>query len=282
MFNSQSIKNACNRENIQLVFLEAQQKQENQLKALRNFIVYQVDVIAFVPIVDEGWDSVLKEARDAGIPVIIVDRKIKTSNTDLFCAYIGQDGLEEGRRAARFLLDKYKDKEGHFNILEISGTEKASSANERSAGFREVLSTDSRFNIIYSESGDFLRSRGKEIISQIITYNGSLSVGKEKIDIIFSHNDAMTLGAIDAMESKGILPGKDVTIVSIDGEQEAINNLKDGKINCIVECNPDSGSLLVQTIKDIRDKKSINKYTYIEETVFSENDNLSLIAPRGY
>ena len=282
MSNSASIKKAAEEENIQLIYEEAQQKQENQIKALRRFIVCHVDVIAFVPIVEEGWDSVLKEAKQAGIPVIVVDRKIKTEEKDLYKCYVGQDGMEEGRKAARFLLEKYKDQKGPFNIIELYGTERSSPARERDAGFREVLKDDRRFRIVYQESGDFLRSRGKEIISQIIKFNGSLSVGKDKIDIIFSQNDAMTLGAIDSLEANGIKPGTDVTIVSVDGEQKAINALSQGKINCIIECNPKSGPELMKLVKDAAQGKELPKTTFIDETVFTENDNLILIPPRGY
>jgi len=280
--NSESIKKAAEAHNIQLIYDEAQQKQENQIKAIRSFIVYQVDAIAFVPIVEEGWDSVLKEAKEAGIPVIIVDRKIKTNDRSLYAGYIGEDTLEEGRNAARFLLDKYSETTDTLNILELSGTENSSPAMERAKGFREILKNDSRFNIVYSESGDFLRSRGKEIVSQIITYNEAFSIGNKKIDIIFSHNDAMTLGAIDALEENNINPGVDVTIVSIDGEQKAINALMQGKINCELECNPKIGNQLMILVKEVLKGNPIQDNTFVEETVFTEKDNLTGILPRGY
>ncbi len=282
IYNSASIIQAAEKSGIQLIFSEAQQKQENQIKAIRSFIVYQVDVIAFVPIVEDGWDSVLKEAKDAGIPVIIVDRKIKTSDDSLYAGYIGEDTLEEGRRAARFILDKYKDQDGHFNILELYGTINSSAAKERAEGFREIIGKDKRFDIIYSESGDFLRSRGKEIISQIIAYNSGFTIGDKKIDIIFSHNDAMTLGAVESLEENQIMAGEDVVIVSIDGEQQAVNALKDGKINCVIECKPDFGDELMELVKTVSMGKEIPEITFINGSVFTENDNLYILPSRGY
>ena len=281
--NTASIQQAAKDANIQLVFNDAQQKQANQIKAIRSFIVYRVDVIAFVPIVETGWDNVLKEARDARIPVIIVDRKIKIKDKSLYAGYIGENGLEEAHKAAQFLLDKYKDSpHDKINVLEICGTENSSPAAERSRGFREVLAEDKRFSIVYSESGDFLRSRGREIISNIISENYGLNISGKPIDIIFSHNDAMTLGVLDSLEANGLHPGKNITIVSVDAEQKAINALKNGRINCVVECNPNIGPQLMHLVKTIANRNTIPEETYVDETVFCEWDDLQSIGPRGY
>ncbi|MBQ1796079.1 MAG: ABC transporter substrate-binding protein [Treponema sp.] len=281
--NTESIQQAAAKANIQIVFNDAQQKQANQIKAIRSFIVYRVDVIAFVPIIETGWDNVLKDARDAKIPVFVVDRKIKVKDESLYAGYIGEDGFQEGCKAAQFLLDKYKDSKKHvINILELRGTENSSPATDRSLGFTSTIATDSRFSIIYSESGDFLRSRGKEIVSNIITENQGLNVKGSPIDIIFSHNDAMTLGVLDTLASHNIKSGDELTIVSVDGEEKAINALKAGRINCVVECNPNIGPQLMYLVKTIANRNTIPRETYIEETVFTENDDLSSLAPRGY
>ena len=150
---------AAEENGIQIIFDDAQQKQENQLKAIRSFIVYQVDVIAFVPIVEDGWDNVLQEA---SIPVIVVDRQINADQS-LYAGFLGENGLEEGRRAADFLVNKCKNSNRTVNILEMSGTENSSVVRERAKGFREIIAGDSKFKIIHSVDGDFLRSRGKEI-----------------------------------------------------------------------------------------------------------------------
>lgn len=279
--NTQSIFEAAEENNIQILFDDAQQKQENQLIAIRSFIVYQVDVIAFVPIVETGWDNVLQEAKDAGIPVIIVDRQI-TADPSLYAGFLGENGFEEGQNAARFLVNKCKLlSKNKVNILELSGTENSSVVINRANGFRNIIQEDSRFNIIHSEDGDFLRSRGKEIITRIIDENGGLRINNQKIDAIYSHNDSMTLGLLEVLDSRQI-PYDDVIIISIDAEQKSIDALVQGKIDCVVECNPNLGPTLMQLVQDIADGKEIPRVTYMQETVFTEYDDFSTYTERGY
>lgn len=280
--NTQSIVEAAEAKNIQLIFDDAQQKQENQLKAIRSFIVYQVDVIAFVPIVEDGWDNVLQEAKDAGIPVIIVDRQIK-ADSSLYAGFLGENGFEEGRSAAKFLVEKCaKDNRYRINIVEFSGTENSSVATGRAEGFRSVIKDDPRYNIVYSEDGDFLRSRGKEIMDKILVESkGQLMYKGHKIDAIYSHNDSMTLGLLDSLKQKQV-PANDTIIISIDAEQKSIDALTQGKLNCVVECNPNLGPILMELVKQIASGKEIPKVTYMHESVFTENDDFSLYKPRGY
>ncbi len=289
--NTQSIFEAAAENDIQILFDDAQQKQENQLKAIRSFIVYQVDVIAFVPIVEDGWDNVLQEAKDADIPVILVDRKIN-ADPSLYAGFLGEDGLEEGRRAARFLLNKCKNKIGPVQIYEMSGTENSSVVRDRAKGFREVISTDSKFKIIHSEDGDFLRSRGKEIAEKLIentrqySSNGryksdGLYFENQKIDAVYSHNDSMTLGLLDTIDNYGINT-KNTIIISVDAEQKSIDALKEGKLNCVVECNPNLGPMLMHLVKQIAEGKTIPRITYNSETFFTEDDDFSQYQPRGY
>lgn len=280
--NTQSMQTAAAEAGIQLVYSNAEQKQENQIKAIRSFIVYQVDVIVFVPIVQDGWDNVLQEAKDAHIPVIVIDRKIRTSDESLYTAYIGADHVEEGRKAARFLQEKYKDTDKTLNIMEIRGTDGSSASDGRYQGFREVLQGDSHFRIIYSETADFLRSKGKELAEQVLGVDGTLHINGNPVDIIFSHNDSMTLGFLDVLEEYGIQGGKDVTIVSVDAEQAIIDAIVAGKVNCAVECNPKIGPLVMEFVQRLVINRPIPKITRVEETVFTENDDLSTLEPRGY
>lgn len=289
--NTQSIFEAAAENDIQILFDDAQQKQENQLKAIRSFIVYQVDVIAFVPIVEDGWDNVLTEAKEAGIPVILVDRQIN-ADPSLYAGFLGENGLEEGRNAARFLMNKCKGKNSNILIYEMSGTENSSVVRDRARGFREIINTDSKFKIIHSENGDFLRSRGKEIIENLIeesrvpAKSGSFKTdglyfqGK-KIDAIYSHNDSMTLGLLDSIDNFGINT-KNTIIISVDAEQKSIDALTQGKLNCVVECNPNLGPMLMHLVKQIAEGKTIPRVTYNNETVFTENDDFSTYEPRGY
>ena len=289
--NTQSIFEAAAENDIQIIFDDAQQKQENQLKAIRSFIVYQVDVIAFVPIVEDGWDNVLTEAKEAGIPVILVDRKIN-ADPSLYAGFLGEDGLEEGRRAARFLLNKCRNRTGTVSIYEMSGTENSSVVRDRAKGFREVIATDSKFKIIHSEDGDFLRSRGKEIGEKLIESSRGLSLNgrfksdglyfeNQKIDAVYSHNDSMTLGLLDSIENYGVNT-KNTIIISVDAEQKSIDALTAGKLNCVVECNPNLGPMLMHLVKQTAEGKTIPRITYNNETFFTEDDDFSKYQPRGY
>jgi len=282
--NTRSVQEAAAKAGVQLLFFNAEQKQENQIKAIRSFIAYQVDVIAFVPIVSDGWENVLMEARDANIPVLICDREINVNSESLYAGYLGTDMLQQGKSAAEFLLKKFTDPEtgkiagkrkGSVKIVELRGTEGSSPAILRAKGFREVIAGHPVFEIIYSESGDFLRSKGYELMCGILEKF-------QEIDVIYSHNDSMTLGAMDAMWERGIKPGKDIVIISIDAEQAAINALKRGEINCVVECNPKQGPQIMLLAKHLARKESIPRLIYMDEEVFTEWDDLTYTAPRGY
>jgi ABC-type sugar transport system substrate-binding protein len=273
--NTKSVQDAAKRAGVQLMYENAEQKQEKQIKAIRSFIAYQVDVIAFSPIVEDGWDNVLQEAKKAGIPVLVTDRRINTADDSLFIGFVGSDFYEEGRRAGRFVLQKMENAE-HANIVEISGTIDSTPMRQRAAGFREVLEGDTRFTILESVSGDFLRSKGKECMQDLLSRY-------DNIDILYSHNDAMTLGAIEAIEEAGLEPGKDIVIVTVDGEQAAIDLLKAGKINCVVECTPLIGDIIMELAKKLAAGESIPRDTYSEEQVFTEFDtDLNSLPPRGY
>ncbi len=280
--NTKSITEAAEKNDIQLIYFNAEQKQANQIKALRSFIAYQVDVIIFVPIVQEGWDNVLIEAREAGIPVLVVDRKIKTKEPNLYAGYIGTDGYQEGVYAADFLLKRFKNSKGKVNILQICGTPGASVTEDRDAGFKKQIGKDSRFEIIASLYGDFLKSRGEEIMATILEQNSGLTYGGKKIDVIFSQNDAMTLGIIDVLKKNHYRPGIDVTIVSIDAEQAAIDAIKNGQLNCSVECCPTTGEQVMQLVKKLAAKEEIPAITPVPGIVFDDTMDLSTLPERGY
>jgi simple sugar transport system substrate-binding protein len=282
--NTRSVQEAAAEAGMQLLFFNAEQKQENQIKAIRSFIAYQVDVIAFVPIVSDGWENVLEEAREAKIPVLICDREINIKDESLYEGYLGTDSTQEGRSSAEYLLKKFVDSDTDelldgrnkpVRIVELRGTEGSAPAIMRAEGFREKLTGYPYFEIIYSESGDFLRSKGYELMCSILKEF-------QDIDVIYSHNDGMTLGAIDAMKEQGINPGKDIVIISIDAEQAAIDALKRGEINCVVECNPKQGRDIIHLAAQLAKRESIPRIIYMNEEVFTEWDDLSSLVPRGY
>ena len=277
MGNSRDIQEAAERAGVQLMYDNAQQEQENQIKAIRSFIAYQVDVIAFAPIVEQGWDTVLQEARDAGIPVLLTDRFIVTDDPSLYVGYVGADFLAEGRKAGAFLVEK-ADREGleDLKIVELSGTLSSTPMQQRSSGFREMIEGDERFHILETVSGDFLRSKGKECMQALLARHA-------EIDVLFSHNDSMTLGAIEAIEEAGLRPGEDIIIITVDGEQAAIDLLQEGKINCVVECTPMLGDIIMDLTKKLAAGEDIPRVTHPQEDVFCEFDeDLMDIPPRGY
>lgn len=278
--NTQSIFEAAEQNDIQIIYDDAQQKQANQLKAIRSFIVYQVDVIAFVPIVSDGWDNVLQEAKAAGIPVIVVDREINCDES-LYAGFLGEDGFEEGFAAANYLVKKCKNRSGPINIVEFSGTENSSIATQRAEGFRSVINKFDKFQIIHSQDGDFLRSRGKEMMDKIIAESGNLSINGQKIDVIYSHNDSMTLGLLDSLHNNSINT-RNIIIISIDAEQKSIDALVNGELNCVVECNPNSGPTLMSLVKTIAAGEKIPRRTYMLDNIFTEEDDFSTYTPRGY
>jgi simple sugar transport system substrate-binding protein len=226
--------------------------------------------------VSDGWENVLEEAREAKIPVLVCDRKINIKDESLYAGYIGTDSAQEGQSAGEFLLGKFEDPaQETIRIAEISGTEGSSAAVERARGFREVIGQDPRFEIVYSVSGDFLRSKGYELVR-------NFPLDLKEIDVLFSHNDGMTLGAIDAMKEKGIEPGRDIVIITVDAEQAAINALKRGEVNCVVECNPKQGPGIIRLAAHLARGESIPPVTYMIEKVFYEGEDLSGLPPRGY
>ncbi len=275
--NTKDIEEQAAEYGIGLMLENANQKQENQIAAIRRFIAYQVDVIAFSPVVEEGWDNVLKEAKDAGIPVILVDRTINTKEEGLATCLIGADFYREGVMAAEYLIRK-ADKLGltQVNIVEIAGTENSTPMRKRQEGFMDTIANDPRMNVLESVDGDFLKSRGAECMKYFLEKYG------DTIDVVYSHNDEMTIGAIPEIEKAGLKPGSDMIIISIDGGQEAIDVLKEGKINCIVECTPKLGKELMETALKLKNGESVEAEIHPVEQVFSDESDVSQIAPRGY
>ena len=244
--NTTSIQSAAPEAGITLRFSDAQQKQENQIKALRSFIAQRVDVIAFSPVVETGWETVLREAKAAKIPVILTDRAVEVSDNSFYLSLIGSDFVEEGRKAGRWLLENTEGRrQGDINIVELQGTVGSAPANDRKKGFAEIIAADPRYKIIRSQTGDFTRAKGKEVMEAFLKAEG------KQINVLFAHNDDMAIGAIQAIEEAGIKPGTDITIISIDGVKGAFEAMIAGKLNVTVECSPLLGPQLMAAVKDV-------------------------------
>ena len=261
--NTNSVKDAAQKAGVTLKFADAQQRQENQVKAIRSFIAQRVDVIAFSPVVESGWDTVLREAKRAKIPVILTDRAVKVSDPTLFATFIGSDFVEEGRKAARWLIERSaKMPQKTINIVELQGTVGSAPAIDRKKGFDEVIAGNPKFKVIRSQTGDFTRAKGKEVMEAF------LKADAKNIHVLYAHNDDMAIGAIQAIEEAGLKPGKDIQIISIDGVKGAFQAMVAGKLNVTVECNPLLGPQLMQLAKDIVAGKPVPKRVTVVEGVF--------------
>jgi simple sugar transport system substrate-binding protein len=260
--NTKSIKEAARSAGINLKFSDAQQKQENQIKAIRSFIAQRVDVIAFSPVVETGWEPVLREAKRAGIPVILTDRAVATKDDSLWVTFIGSDFVEEGRRSARWLVEKMKNNPGPINIVELQGTVGSAPAIDRKKGFEEIMKSHSKFKIIRSQTGDFTRAKGKEVMEAFLKAEG------KRIHVLYAHNDDMAIGAIQAIEEAGMRPAKDIVIISIDAVKGAFEAMIAGKLNVSVECSPLLGPQLMAAVKDLMAGKKLAKRIVTVEGVF--------------
>ncbi len=273
--NTVSIKAAAKRADIDLRFIDCQLKQANQIAAIRSFIAQRVDVIAFSPLVETGWDEVLREARAARIPVILSDRSIRSSDESLYETFLGADFIEEGRRAARWLVSRLGD-HAAARIVELRGTEGADPAIGRKQGFEEIIADHPSYRIVASVDGDFQFSVGKRVMSEL------LDRGLRDFNVIYAHNDDMALGAIEAMKERGMNPGKDVTIVSIDGVRAAFQAMRAGKLSCTVECNPLLGPLLMKAVADYMSGKELPRRIITAEGIFPAETAAAVLPERKY
>jgi galactofuranose transport system substrate-binding protein len=273
--NTESIKSAATMMNIDLRFADAQQKQENQIKALRSFIAQKVDVIAFSPVVETGWDTVLQEARAAKIPVILTDRSV-TADPSLYAGFIGSDFTEEGRKAGRWVAERFKDGSGEVRIVELQGTMGAGPAIDRKKGFEEVIASNPRLKIVRSQSADFTRAKGKEVMEAF------LKAETGKIDVLYAHNDDMAIGAIQAIEEAGLRPGRDIAIVSIDAVRGAFQAMIAGKLNATIECNPLLGPQLMTSVTEVMAGRTIPRRILVDEQVFTMETAKQHIQSRKY
>ena len=268
--NTTSMEEAAKEAGYGLMMENANQKQEKQIDAIRSFIAYQVDVIVFSPIVETGWDNVLTEAKQAGIPVILMDRMIETEDDSLYTAYVGADFYAEGRRAGEYLVRK-ADAIGaeKLRIVEICGTEDSTPMRDRQKGFQDAIAHDGRFTIIDSVDGDFLRSKGEECMRELLE-----KYGRDGFDVIYSHNDSMTLGVLDVLENTADAPNN-LILITVDGEKEAVDALKAGRINCVVQCTPDLGPSVMKLVGDLKDGKELPKVYHPDEGSFTDFDDLT-------
>jgi galactofuranose transport system substrate-binding protein len=270
---TESIRSEAAKRKIDLRFSDAQQKQENQIKALRTFLAQNVSAIILAPVVETGWEPVLKEIKKANIPVILVDRGIKVSDESLYTTLIASDFVEEGRMAAQWLATRLN---GKGNVVELQGTPGAAPAIDRKKGFEEGVKAFPQIKIVKSQNGEFTRSKGKEVMEAFLKAEG------KNINAVYAHNDDMALGAIQAIEEAGLKPGSDVILVSVDGVKAAFEAMVAGKLNCTVECNPLLGPAAFDAIEAVLAGKEVPKKTIVKDQIFDQARANDVIATRQY
>ena len=273
--NTKSIQESAQTAGVNLKFSDAQQKQENQIKAIRSYIQQKVDVIAFSPVVTTGWDTVLQEAKRANIPVILTDRAIDTQDPTLYKTFLGSDFVAEGKKAGDWLVDAEKGAAGPVSIVQLEGTTGSAPAIDRTKGFAASIAANPNLKVVASQTGDFTRSGGKQVMEAFLK-------SQPKIDVVYAQNDDMGLGAIEAIQAAGKVPGKDIKIITVDATHDGMQALADGKINYIVECNPLLGDQLMDLAKKVKAGEEVPNRVVTQETAFDQAAAQKALPERKY
>lgn len=277
--NTESMKETFTTENgYELIFEDGQQKQANQIMAIRTFIRQEVDYIVLAPVTETGWDTVLQEAKEAGIPVIIVDRMVDVTDKSLFTCWVGSDFELEGRKAAEW-LNQFATARGiapaDIHIVNIQGTIGATAQIGRTKGLADAAKLNG-WDLLEEVSGDFTQAKGKEVME-------SLLKKYDNINVVYCENDNEALGAIKAIEAAGKTVGSDITngeimVISFDGvNEEAIDYVLEDKITCIAECNPLHGPRVQAIIEMLESGTTPEKYSYVEEQIYSADETVKVL-----
>lgn len=256
----------------------ARQSQENQIKALRSFISQRVDYIVLCPVQEDGWETVLTEAEEAEIPVIILDRAVGSDCDGLYTTFVGENMQEEGSKAGKWLETHLSDKgldNKDINIVVLQGTENSSAEIGRTAGFDNIAKEHPNWHILAQKDADFTTARGKEVMADYLKKY-------QKIDVLVSQNDDMTYGAIEAMDDAGVAAGSDVAVISFDATKSGLKLVQQGKVNVDIECNPMSGPLLAEVINKIEKGEKVQHVYYLDEKVFTKDNVDKFIDSRSY
>ena len=266
-----------------LIYKDGQSKQDNQIRDIRTFIQQGVDYIILSPIVETGWDTVLLEAKQAGIPVIICDRNVVVSNESLYTAFVGSDFKSEGETAVAYLEDLYFDEDAAgtpVNIVHIQGTIGSSAQLGRSKALEDGLQAHDNWNILAEDCGEFTKAKSREIMENVLT-----EIDSSEIDVLYCENDEEAFGAIAAFNEAGISygVGSSIAVVSFDGTKNSLELCRNGQINIVVECNPLQGPYLYNIVNMLSKGKTVPKITYVDENYFTRDDiSQELLENRKY
>ena len=268
-----------NERGYELLMENAMQQQDNQFAAVRRFILEDVDLIVIAPTTEEGWDILLEEVHEAGIPVIIMDRSVAVWNRDLYLTNIGSNFLEQGEEAISWIETNLPVAEGEpLKVLHLKGTDGSTAQLMRTRALEEADQRHEDWTIVQQLNGDFTEAKGYEVMTNYLKHS-------QDFDVIYSENDNMTFGAMRALDEAGITYGENgkVKIVTFDATKRALQLCLEGKINLCVECNPLHGPLVEELIQKYRNGEQIQETVYISESVFTkENLTQEFIDQRTY
>lgn len=264
-----------------LIFDDAQQKQENQIKAIRSFIQQGVDYIVVAPVVETGWETVLEEAKEAGIPVILSDRQMQLSDDSLYEAWVGGNFVKEGETCGDWLAD-YLEKQGRgdeeINMVTIQGTIGASAQVGRTEGMDNKLKEHSNWKMLDRQSGEFTQAKGQEVMESFLK-------SYDDIDVVICENDNEAFGAIDAIKAAGKTcgPDGDIIVVSFDSVKAAFESMIAGDLNATFECNPLHGPRVAEIIQKLEKGEEVEKIQYVDEAYFDTSMDLEeILKTRAY
>lgn len=280
--NTESMKSTFTEENgYELIFEDGQQKQSNQIMAIRTFIQQGVDYIVLAPVIETGWDTVLQEAKDAGIPVILVDRMVDVSDESLYTAWVGSDFALEGDKAGEWIHQFLQANGiGHANIVNIQGTIGASAQIGRTGGLQKACKANADMTLLEEVTGDFTQAKGKEVME-------SLLKKYDDINIVYCENDNEAFGVIEAIEENGKKAGSDIKsgeimVVSFDGvKDDAMDYVAKDKITFIAECNPLQGPHVREIIETLEAGKVPEKFSYVDEGMFAHDETVKSVTVNG-
>ncbi|MDY2844504.1 MAG: substrate-binding domain-containing protein [Treponema sp.] len=278
--NTESFKKTFTAENgYNLTFVDADNNQEVQIAAIRDFIAKNVDYIVMAPCVETGWDEVLKEAKEAAIPVILSDRMLQTDDQSLYLCWVGGNFLKESEDAV-FWLDTYlneKGMNGEIKIVDLQGSLGASAQIGRTQGIENGIASHSNWKLVAQKSGNFSYDEGKTAFESIIS-----EIGIDNIDVVFSENDDMAFAVVDVLKENGKKPGEDVIIITFDAGKKAFEAMIAGEINCAAECNPLHGPRVDRIIKTLENGETVDKTQYVDEEIFDQTNAAQVLPTRAY
>jgi ribose transport system substrate-binding protein len=224
----------------ELLVTDAQGQTSKQVSDVEDLVARGVDVIFLAPREEQGFESALQAAQEKNIPIFMIDREVNGTAGQDFVTFIGSNFVDEGRRAGEWLAKQTNNKAG---IVELLGTSGASVARDRHDGFAAAIKDFPDMKILTSQTANFNRAEGQKVMENIIQAH------RKEITAVYAHSDEMALGAIQALKAAGMQPGKDVIVVSVDGEKAALEAIARGEMNATVECNPRFGPIAFDTLE---------------------------------